>query len=363
MKVLNKSNVFILVHFFCWLILATGVLYAHPTDVYLTVTDAFWIRQTILLIILMSVFYLNFYLLIPRILIRRHVIAYIAVVIVLLIAVTSLNNLIISVFKLTAPFIFNGPHMPFNGPRPPFNGPGGRPDHHGHFDTFVPGMNLLMIGLGITISFIRKWQQEVNLRQQLEQEQAITELTLLKAQINPHFFFNTLNTIYSYTLSDGDVARTAITNLSKMMRYVLYDADGRQTPLNKEITFIREYIELMKLRISKKTTVLLQVHELPGEAMIAPMLFLPFVENAFKHGVSGITEGHISIWILQNAESVELIVKNTVYDSRRASEEESNGIGILNTTRRLELLYPGKYTLVTGLISETEYEVKLKLAL
>ncbi len=355
MKVLNRNNGFILVHLFCWLILAWGVLYSHPTGLDITVTTGFWIRQTDLLIILMCMFYLNYYLLIPRLLVRhKKVIVYILIVVALLVGVTCLNSFINSFFNLN-PFVFSHP-------RPPHDGPG-HPDRHGRLDIFVPGMNLLMIGLGITISFIQKWQQEVTLRQQLEQEKTATELTLLKAQINPHFFFNTLNTIYSYTLSDGDVARAAITNLSKMMRYVLYDAAGLQTPLNKEVAFIKEYTELMRLRISAKTTVLLQVQEAAGDAMIAPMVFLPFVENAFKHGVSGITEGHISIWILQNPGEVELIVKNTVYETRRESEDESNGIGILNTTRRLDLLYPGKYTLSAGLIDGPEYEVKLKLIL
>lgn len=358
MKILNKNNIFILVHFFCWLILAVGVLYTHPTGLDITVTNGFWIRQTDLLIILMAVFYFNYYVLIPRLLIRRKVIIYIAVVIALLVSVTLLNSFINSTFNLT-PFVFNHPRPPHGGP----GGPGGHPDRRSHFDNFVPGMNLLMIGLGITISFIQKWQQEVSLRQQLEQEKIVTELTLLKAQINPHFFFNTLNTIYSYTLSNGDIARAAITNLSKMMRYVLYDAAGLQTPLSKEIAFISEYTELMKLRISSKTKVLLQVQETSGDVMIAPMLFLPFVENAFKHGISGIDEGYISIWIIQSVGEVELIVKNTVYESRRASEDESNGIGINNTTRRLDLLYPGKYTLTAGMINETEYEVKLKLVL
>jgi sensor histidine kinase YesM len=95
--------------------------------------------------------------------------------------------------------------------------------------------------------------------------------------------------------------------------------------------------------------------------MIAPMLFLPFVENAFKHGVSNITEGYILIIIIQKHDHIELSVTNTVYESRRASEDQSNGIGLLNTTRRLELLYPGKYKLSTGMISEIEYQAKLTL--
>ncbi len=351
MRLLNRSNIFILVHIFCWVILAAGVLYNFPGAWGLALPEGFLIKQTVLLFILMGVFYLNYYLLIPRILDQQKVLIYILVVVVLLVAVTYLNNLIGTIFHLD-PVFPNHPHPNFQG----HNGP-----HRNRFETFVPSMNILMIGLGITISYIQKFQQEVSLRQRLEQEKTATELTLLKAQINPHFFFNTLNTIYSYTLSDGDVARTAITNLSKMMRYVLYDAAGLQTPLSKEIAFIREYTELMKLRISNKTTVLFQVQERPNGAMIAPMLFLPFVENAFKHGVSSISEGHITVWIIQTDKEVELIVKNTTYESRRASEEESNGIGIANTTRRLELLYPGRYTLNAGMVGENEYEAKLKL--
>ncbi len=344
----SKNNFFILVHILCWLILAAGVLYNHPDDWTGTMLQNFRIKQTVLLITLVGVFYLNYYLLIPKLLIQRKVYIYILVAIALVTTVTYLNTFISIAFNLNPVFPHRHPDFP------------GRSDHHDRIETFVAGINLLMIGLGITISFIQKWQQEVQLRQQLEQEKVVAELTMLKAQINPHFFFNTLNNIYAYTLSDGDVARTAITNLSKMMRYVLYDSANGQTPLSKEIAFIREYTELMKLRVSKKTTVLLQVQEPVNEVMIAPMLFLPFVENAFKHGVSSLAEGHISIWIMQDNERIKLIVKNTVYEKARASEDASNGIGIINTTRRLELLYPGKYTLTTGQ-NGSEYEVKLNL--
>ncbi len=353
MKILNRNNVTILVHVFCWLIFAFGVLYYHPFTWDMVLPIQFWIKQSILLAILMGVFYLNFYVLIPVLLIQKQVLAYIGVTIALIVAVTTLNNFINTTFNLNELFI-NHTH------------PSGRPDHgghHGHFDSFVPGMNLLMIGLGITVSFIQKWQQEVNLRQQLEQEKVSSELTQLKAQINPHFFFNTLNNIYSYTLSDGEMARTAITNLSKMMRYVLYDSANGLTPLSKEVAFIREYIELMRLRVSAKTKINFVAPEKLNEHMVAPMLFLPFVENAFKHGVSNVSEGYIIIEILQNDECIELIVTNTVYESRRASEDRSNGIGILNTTRRLELLYPANYRLTNGMITETEYQAKLTLFL
>jgi two-component system LytT family sensor kinase len=355
MKIFKRKDIPVLVHILCWVIFAFGVLYYHPLSWGVTLPREFWIKQTILLFLLLFVFYVNLFILIPRFLFNGKVVIYTIVAIMLIFAVTLLSDYLNTIFDLNE-VIIKRPHSPKQGL-------GRGQGHHGSFNTFVSGLNLLMIGLGITISFIQKWQQEVNLREQLEKEKVTTELTLLKAQINPHFFFNTLNTIYSYTLSDGDVARTAITNLSKMMRYVLYDASGKQTTLSKEIDFIREYIELMKLRISDKTTVVSLIQESSGDLMIAPMIFLPFIENAFKHGVSGIADGHITIGIMQSGRSVELIVKNTVYENRRASEDESNGIGMANTTRRLELLYAGNYSLSTGLVNKSEYEVKLKITL
>jgi two-component system LytT family sensor kinase len=344
MKFFKRRHVFLLLHLFCWLILALGFLYSHPAEWGDDVPMAFWIRQNLLLAILITAFYLNYSVLIPRLLFRKQILLYALSAIALIVVLTFLNDGIKNLLELK--------QLPF---------PLHRQDHHGRWNSFVSGMILSVIGLGITISLIRQWQEELNLRQQLEREKVTTELTLLKAQINPHFFFNTLNTIYSYTLSDGEIARSAITNLSKMMRYVLYDAAGKQTPLSKEIAFIKEYVDLMKLRTGKKTAVHLYIEEPSQEVLIAPMLFLPFIENAFKHGVSTIQEGHISIWISQQGESTSLKVINTVYQSRRAAEDESNGIGLANTSRRLDLLYPGKYTLTAGLNNQQEYEVHLTL--
>ena len=352
MKIFNRNNSAVFVHILCWLIFAISILYYRPSTWDRPIPAFFWIKQTFLLAILIGVFYLNFSVVIPRLLIRNKVNLYVFFVVVLTTLVYFLNALMNSSLNLNE-FIFA--HR--------IQGHINVALHRRHFDTFVIGITLLMIGLGITVSFIQKWQLELNLRQQLEKDKVTSELSLLKAQINPHFFFNTLNNIYSYTLSDGDVARTAITNLSKMMRYVLYDAASGQTPLSRETAFISDYIELMRLRVSPKTKINYLVATPLQEYMVAPMLFLPFVENAFKHGISGIAEGYILISISQNLDGVELIVTNTVYENKRASEEKSNGIGVLNTARRLELLYPGKYILNTGMVSETEYQAKLTLFL
>lgn len=356
MKLLNQNNIVFLGHILCWLIFSAGVLFYQPSTWGIALPLAFWMKQLIVLGGLIAVFYINLNLLIPYLLNQKKLIIYIITALTLVIIVTILTNIINDKFNLNgSPFaILHSGHGD--------HGHDDHGEHHGHYNTFVPGMNLLMVGLGITVSFIGKWQQELNLRQQLEKEKITTELTLLKAQINPHFFFNTLNTIYSYTLSDGEVARTAITNLSKMMRYVLYDGTGNQTTLNKEVAFICEYTELMKLRISLKTTVSLKAPDNAGDVLIAPMLFLPFVENAFKHGVSTINEGHINITITQDTKTIILTVSNTVHGKHSVNEELSNGIGILNTTRRLELLYPGRFTLSYGLTGNGEYVAKLTVS-
>lgn len=120
-----------------------------------------------------------------------------------------------------------------------------------------------------------------------------------------------------------------------MMRYVLYNAETGLTPLTKEIAFISYYIELMRLRISSKTKIDYDIPTQIHKQMIAPMLFLPLVENAFKHCVSNVADGAISIKVFQNAKSVMLTVTNTYYEAKRFNENKSNGIGLLYTTKRL----------------------------
>jgi two-component system LytT family sensor kinase len=345
-----KNRIVILIHLFCWLILAAGLLLSHPPDWGNGVPPIFWFKQLLLLFLLVSLFYLNLYLLVPRYLVQKEIRGYAIRVIPAVLIAVLINSLINSYFHLNSDIIVYDPgHRPHTFP--------GYQQNTWNLIAFV--MITMVIGLGITISFIQKWNEEVLLRQSLQQEKVSSELAMLKAQINPHFFFNTLNNIYSYTLTDGDIARDAITNLSQMMRYVLYDTTAEKTLLSREIEFVEEYIALMKLRISEKTKVTFVVSEPVTDLMIAPMLLLPFIENAFKHGTSGLSEGYIDITITQAQKTVQLVVTNTIYPKAGKVNQESSGIGIANTTKRLALLYPGKYELSTGKINETAYSAKL----
>ncbi|WP_240935652.1 sensor histidine kinase [Hymenobacter sp. HDW8] len=224
---------------------------------------------------------------------------------------------------------------------------------------------LLVVGLGTSVAAVQRGQREAQLRQALEQEKVSTELSWLKAQINPHFFFNTLNNIYSLTLLDGERAREAIHRLSRMMRYVLYDTQHGTAQLSQEVQFLQDYIDLMQLRLTDNVRIEFTIPHPLQEASIAPLILLTFVENAFKHGVSTVASSRIHIAMQQpTPDTLEVTVQNSVFSDRPVALDENSGIGLTNTRRRLELLYPGRYTLtVTEQTPEHEYRVHLTLRL
>lgn len=203
--------------------------------------------------------------------------------------------------------------------------------------TFI--IILLNISIATIAYLVKKYLQETALRRELERLQVNTELSYLKAQINPHFFFNTLNNIYVLIDRNVEAARTAVLKLSSMMRYVLYDNTERNNTVADEIDFIENYIELMKLRLPKRITVKFHKPDYPIDLTIAPLILLPFVENAFKHGIPSNKEAEISISVEVQDQIMHFSVVNPV-PSKNGSGQEGPGIGIANTKRRLELLYP-----------------------
>jgi two-component system LytT family sensor kinase len=231
------------------------------------------------------------------------------------------------------------------------------------FDAMGTLTTLLVLGISTAIRVVQNWQQDARTRQDLEQQRVNAELSMLKAQINPHFFFNTLNNIYSLTLSDGDKARAALHRLSRMMRYVLYDTTSGTTLLSQEADFIRDYIDLMQLRLTDRVTITFERPEPLKDVPIAPMLLLPFIENAFKHGVAATAASHIHIALRQPAAYVvELEVRNSRLPKPTADMAGSNGIGLVNTRRRLDLLYPGEFALqVDEHTPEDEFRVLLTI--
>jgi LytS/YehU family sensor histidine kinase len=198
----------------------------------------------------------------------------------------------------------------------------------------------------------------------IESERNKTALAYLKSQINPHFLFNTFNSIYGLAVKEkADNTANGMLKLSGILRYVLTETQSDFVSLQKEIDYIQNYIELQRLRIDAKTNLKYQVSGNASDCVIAPLLMIPFIENAFKYGINPGIEAQISISISVQEKALELKVFNKKIVQRRDTDTpKGNGIGIENTKKRLALLYPQKYTLE---IQEThnDFEVYLKLQL
>lgn len=225
-------------------------------------------------------------------------------------------------------------------------------------------VEILVLGVNIVNILVRKWEEEKSIRLRTEKDKVEMELSFLKSQINPHFFFNSLNTVNALTYTDIDESRSALKKLGIIMRYVLYTTSDESTTLAEEIKFIKNYLDLMKMRSPRGVDIDFSTNIISPEKKIAPMLFLPFIENAFKHGISAKNPSPISITINQENSKLIFKSKNKVFErqvSNDLNQNDASGIGIKNTQRRLELLYANRYELTIGQINGFEVLLKIEL--
>ncbi|UOQ74670.1 sensor histidine kinase [Hymenobacter cellulosilyticus] len=203
-------------------------------------------------------------------------------------------------------------------------------------------------------------------RRELERQNLLTELALLKAQVNPHFLFNTLNNIYSLTKQQSARAPEAVLRLSEIMRYMLYESNVEQVLLHKELANIRSFLDLQRLRLPGEaaTAVAFQESGIPADSSypIAPMLLLPLVENAFKHGDLSVRPQAVRLAVaLSEAGELRFAVHNFVDALAQQLEGQPGGLGLANLRRRLNLLYPNRHTLTVDRQPQ-EHTVVLTLA-
>jgi len=360
----SKSRlVAIMVQILIWGVFALILFFYHPFFSDIDIPYQFWIKQTIILGMLMAAFYINFSLLVPRILLKNHIGYYFLLAIIIIFIVTFLAGWVDRFLNLRQLFdqAFHK-HWQLVGLESRPNR--GKRDHGNDIDTVTITMTALVLGISTSISTIQIWQRDQQARQELEQDKVTSELSFLKAQINPHFFFNTLNNIYALTQVDADVAGKAIHQLSRMMRYLLYDTQQGNTMLTQEIDFVKDYISLMQLRLTDVVKINFDVPSGLKDMPIAPMILVPFVENAFKHGVSATKQSHINITVRQDASILHLDVENSIINDNSVSLDTNSGIGLVNTKRRLDLLYPGKHKLeISEMNANNEYTVHLMLDL
>lgn len=210
---------------------------------------------------------------------------------------------------------------------------------------------VLTIGLSMAIRMSKKWVQTESARQESEKNRIEAELKNLRSQINPHFLLNTLNNIYALIAFDSDKAQSAVQELSKLLRYVLYDNQQNMVSLSKEAEFIRNYIELMKIRLADNVILKTDINiTKDNNTMISPLIFISLIENSFKHGISPTQESHILIELSENNGIVKCKTINSYYPKNR-NDKSGSGIGLGQVKKRLELLYPKQYKWEYGVIN------------
>ena len=315
-------------------------------------------------VLMLGLFYLNYYVLIPKLYLCKKYTAYVlstllsfGLIIFLLIAADR-RDIIADVIDISRPPVHQPGHFvpPFVKPQPPDlqsvpanmqqKPPFGFELSHALF-LFIAG---LFVSLSLRIS---------DRLRQTEREKLNTELSFLKAQINPHFLFNILNTIYSLAIERSDKTADAVVKLSSLMRYVTREADTDFVPLAKEFGYIENYIALQQLRLDDTAEIDFSMEGRPNGRQIAPLILISFIENTFKYGVNPQDKSRIQIRLSIVENRLHL---HTFNKKVRVFHEEdaSNGIGIENTKTRLKLLYPEKHLLI---LNETALDFTVELTL
>jgi len=222
----------------------------------------------------------------------------------------------------------------------------------------------LIMGSSTIYSIISEWLIHQSEKRDLQTQTMQSELKFLRSQVNPHFLFNTLNNLYALTLKKSDDAPEIVLKLSEIMRYMLYECNERTVSLSKEITYLRNYLDLEQLRQSRDIKIDMQVIGNVSDHRIAPLIFIPFVENSFKHGLNNqISEGYVTIVLKVESNKLEFMIENSKPATQPAqTHRRSGGIGLVNVKRRLNLIYADRYRLKIN-NEPNSYQVNLILQL
>lgn len=335
----------VLIHCFGWIIVfAFPLLLFNQTHEYFNWER--YLRHSMVPLSFLIVFYINYFLLIPRYLFKEQTYKYILCnVILFAIMGVILNFIQISVFPVEVPKDRVRPYPPRW--------------------IFLIHDSLGMAFAAALSAVIRisiRWSKTENARREAEKQRTEAELKNLRNQLNPHFLLNTLNNIYALIAFDSGKAQQAVQELSKLLRYMLYDNQQTYVSLGKEADFIHNYIELMRIRLSSNVTLEthLDIHK-DSRTPIAPLIFISLIENAFKHGVSPTDPSRISISLFENEGQVTCEIINTNYP-KNDQDKSGSGIGLVQVAKRLELLYPGQYQWDSS-ISDTGKEYRSRLVI
>lgn len=348
---MNKKIIQIIIHIAAWacFLMLPLFFFPRPVDASFIPEQAFTMFFFLSNFFYIAFYYLNTNVLIPKLLERNKIILYSAIIISLMIFFGMFPRIYQHIFGDFQRFLTSNRFI--NRPRnfkPSILSPGSI------------AIFLLVFIFSTGLKVINQWLQSERRGKQIENEKLNAELSFLKAQINPHFLFNTLNNIYALAADKSDQTANAVMKLSGIMRYVLTEAKNDVVPLEKEIRFITDYLELQKMRTTNKTCIGFTIAGEPNGKQVSPLLFLPFIENAFKYGVSTRDMSPIAILIDIQHNAINFKVTNNKHRNANIIRADNTGIGINNTRRRLDLLYPGKHSLAINDEKET-YTINLNI--
>lgn len=288
------------------------------------------------------IFYLGYMWLVPKFFLQEKKIAYMAILFAIITGTYFFTNFVDDTFLsnpaeearfLEAMKKMGGGERNFRPSRQVFS----------FLNHFVS--SLLLSGFAVGLGVMEKLKQNEKRQKEMEKEKLHSELAFLKNQVSPHFFFNTLNNIYSLIGIDGPTAQQSVLKLSKMMRYLLYESERGETMMSQEIDFMENYIELMKLRLNPRVDLQIAFPKEFADFQVPPLLFIPFIENAFKHGAGHREASFIKVSLVIDNERILFVTENSIGKSVQTGDLQHSGIGLENVKKRLGLLFPGTHEL------------------
>ncbi len=333
--ILKSKSYSLLIHILVWVaFLLVPMLFIESSEG----RERFMIMGWFLQLLMIGYFYYNYLFLIPQYLLKKRIGLYFLLLVVGLITIIAVN---VSFIYLTYDLIEHRHKFDFL---------------HSALFAVYPG--IMAFALSSFVRITMEWFKNERQKKEMEAEKLSSELAFLKSQVNPHFLFNILNNICSLARKKSDETENAIIKLSQIMRYMLQDSKDEKVSLEKEVDYLQSYIELQRLRLSESVIIDFSSEGRCELLSIEPLLLIPFVENAFKHGVSYQESSAIHIRLTCQGHAISFVVENHIAKPRGGVTEQGSGIGLKNVTRRLELLYPGKHQLK---ISDDDNQYKVEL--
>ena len=339
----KNKKITVFSHLLVWLVLFSMpyvLSYGQEQDINRVIAH-FWIP----LVFYAIIFYFNYFILIDRFLFSKKTIQFIIINVIIIALFITLKEKIEDIY-------FNdiiNKTANKDGNRPPFK-----------MFIYIQMLSYMApLLFSIALKTTQRWIKTEAERKEAANFKLQSELQHLHYQLQPHFFFNSLNNIYSLVDISPEQAKKSIHSLSKLMRYMLYETNMELIPLSKEIDFMKKYIDLMKLRVSDKTDVSYSFPTEETGIQIAPLLFISLIENAFKHGVSASKESNIVLNMTFNKKTILFTIENDNFP-KKTDDKSGSGIGLKNLEKRLQLMYPDKYDFETQ-VKDNRFLATLKI--